>query len=61
MDQVILFESNQGERGASYSLGAFQPLLFIRVMETRYYETDDTDYHANCFNQFLLSMKRRNE
>ena len=42
-------------------LGAFQPLLFIRVIETRYYETDDTDYSANCFNQFLLSMKRRNE
>ena len=28
MDQVILFELYQGERGASYSLGAFQPLLF---------------------------------
>jgi len=42
-------------------LGAFQPLLFIRVMETRYYETDDTDYYASCFNQFLLSMKRHNE
>ena len=42
-------------------LGAFQPLLFIRVMENRYYETDDTDYYASCFNQFLLSMKKRNE
>ena len=44
--KVILFESYQGEEGASYSFISFLAFIFIRVIETRYYETDDPNYYA---------------
>ena len=40
-----------------YSLWAFQPLIFIRIIETRYYETDDPDYYATALTSFAVYEK----
>ena len=38
-------------------LWAFQPLIFIRVLETRYYKTDDPDYYATDLIRFAVYEK----
>ena len=55
--KVILFESYQGEGGALYSFKACQALIFISVIDTRYYETDDLNNYATALISFAFHEK----
>ena len=58
--KLVLFMLYQGVWGLQHTVkSAFQPLIFIHVIDTRCYETNDADCYAYCSNQLCCLWKSR--
>ena len=58
--KLVLFMLYQGVLGLQHTVkSAFQPLIFIHVIDIRCYETDDADCYAYCFHQLRCLWKSR--